>query len=177
VALPVSGFEAFVREHSTSLLRTSYLLTGDAAGAEDLLQDALTRLYPNWHRVDAAAAPVAYVRRSLLNEYLNSRRRRTLTLVDFDIRDHPGTLTDVDDGVVNRDETTRLLHRLTDRQRATVVLRYFHSLSDTEIATMLGCREATVRSLLRRSLLAMRAAAGVTTQDPTSRGTSDDRLE
>jgi RNA polymerase sigma-70 factor (sigma-E family) len=167
--LPVTSFEVFVREHSTNLLRTSFLLTGDLGRAEDLLQDVLTRLYPNWYRVDTAEAPVAYVRRCLLNEYLNSRRRRTVQLVDFDLRDHPGSVPDLVDGLADRDETTRLLTRLNDRQRAAVILRYFHSLSDSEIAAMLGCREATVRSLLRRALISMRAAYGAVPSETTNR--------
>lgn len=158
MVLPVSSFEAFVREHSTNLLRTSFLLTGDRGSAEDLLQDVLTRLYPNWDRVDTAQAPMAYVRRCLLNEYLNSRRRRSVPLADFDVRDHAGSVPDLVDGLADRDETTRLLARLNERQRAAVVLRYFHSLSDSEIAATLGCRETTVRSLLHRALLSMRAA-------------------
>jgi RNA polymerase sigma-70 factor (sigma-E family) len=169
VVLPVSSFEVFVREHSTSLLRTSFLLTGDRVSAEDLLQDALTRLYPNWSRVEAAAAPVAYVRRCVLNEYLNSRRRRTVQLVDFDVRDHGASLPDLVEALADRDETTQLLRRLNDRQRAAVVLRYFHSLSDTEIAGILACRESTVRSLLHRALLSMRAAHGLVPSGPSDR--------
>jgi len=155
----MSLFETFVREQSTGLLQTSFLLTGDLASAEDLLQETLTRLYPNWSRVDGADTPVAYVRRCLLNEYLNSRRRPTLPVIDFALRNRPGPESDLEDTVADHDQTTRLLRRLNERQRAAVVLRYFHALSDTEIATMLGCREPTVRSLLRRALLAMRAAA------------------
>ena len=157
MAQPTSSFENFVREHSTSLLRTSYLLTGDINSAEDLLQDALTRLYPNWARVTEAQAPVAYVRRCLLNEYLNARRRRTVQVVDVDAA-ATDQRPDFVEGVAARDETARLLAVLSERQRAAVVLRYFHSLDDTEIAETLGCRRGTVRSMVSRSLAAMRAA-------------------
>lgn len=51
--------DGFVREHSTNLLRTGYLLTGDRAAAEDLLQDTFARLYPRWSRVANADAPLA----------------------------------------------------------------------------------------------------------------------
>lgn len=154
--MTVDSFEPFVRSHSTSLLRTAYLLAGDRAAAEDLLQDTLTRLYPNWSRVEAADAPVAYVRRCLLNEFLNARRRHSPQTVDFDVQWVGDAVPDHVDAVVDRDETTRLLAGLTERQRAAVVLRYYHSSTDSEIAAALGCREATVRSLLRRALLAMR---------------------
>ena len=70
-----SEFSAFVRAHSTALLRSAYLLTGDLASAEDLVQDTFLRLYPRWSRVVAADVPLAYVRRSVMNNFLNSRRR------------------------------------------------------------------------------------------------------
>lgn len=153
-----STFEAFLRDHATSLLRTSYLLTGDVGAAEDLLQETMTVLYPKWDRVDGAQAPMAYVRRCLLNEYLNARRRRVVQLVDYDVADASDPAPDVADTVADHDATMRLLTELGDRQRAAVVLRYFLALSDREIATALGCREGTVRSLISRALVAMRAA-------------------
>src|SRR4051794_21728172 len=153
-----TSFEAFLREHSTSLLRTGYLLTGDLSAAEDLLSDVLVRLYPKWERVAAAEAPVAYVRRSLLNEYLNARRRRSVQLVDIDVDHGAATTRDVVEGIAARDEATRLLTVLSERQRAAIVLRYFHDLDDNQIADTLGCRRATVRSLVSRALIAMRDA-------------------
>ena len=54
------------------------------------------------------------------------------------------------------DEVWDALHTLPERQRAVLVLRYYLGVSDHEIAALLGCREATVRSLARRGLAAMR---------------------
>jgi DNA-directed RNA polymerase specialized sigma24 family protein len=58
------AFIAFVRANSRSLFRTAFLLTGAKAAAEDLLQETLTKLYPQWGRVERADSPMAYVRRS-----------------------------------------------------------------------------------------------------------------
>ena len=49
---------------------------------------------------------------------------------------------------------------LPPRQRAAVVLRYFHDLSDQQVADELGCRATTVRSLISRALSTLRAATG-----------------
>lgn len=158
-----SAFEVFVRDHATSLLRTSFLLTGDMSAAEDLLQETLTHLYPNWERVRSAQAPVAYVRRCLTNGYLNARRRRVVQLVDYyDAWDPGNTAPDAAEVVAARDETTRLLRLLNQRQRAAVVMRYFHGLDDAEIADALECREVSVRSLISRGLAAMRIAQAST---------------
>jgi RNA polymerase sigma-70 factor (sigma-E family) len=157
-----SSFELFVREHATSLLRTSFLLTGDLGAAEDLVQDTLTRLYPKWTRVTEAQAPLAYVRRCLTNEYLGGRRRGSPRLVELVVDADGGAsgdaVPDVGDGVAAYDATIRLLRTLSERQRTALVLRYFHGMDDTEIAELLGCRGATVRSLVSRGLIAMRTA-------------------
>jgi DNA-directed RNA polymerase specialized sigma24 family protein len=68
-------FVSFVRANTAALSRTAYLLTGNAVAAEELVQDTLVRLYPKWDRVSAADVPIAYVRRSLANVFLNEKRR------------------------------------------------------------------------------------------------------
>src|SRR3954468_24171784 len=70
-----SEFSTFVRAHSTVLLRSAYLLTGDLASAEDLVQDTFLRLFPRWSRLMPAGGRLSYVRRSMMNNFLNSRRR------------------------------------------------------------------------------------------------------
>jgi RNA polymerase sigma-70 factor (sigma-E family) len=152
-------FTRFVREQTSSLLRTAYLLTGDRVAAEELVQDTLVRLYPKWHLVEASDVPLAYVRRSLTNGFVNYTRRasRRETAVEFlperaDLRDLPGQLDD-------REELWSLLGELPDRQRAALVLRFFHDLSDDEIGAALDCRIGTVRSLISRGLAALREHA------------------
>jgi len=154
-------FTRFVREHTADLLRTGYLLTGDGSAAEELVQDTLVRLYPKWHLVEAAEVPLAYVRRSLANGFVNHTRRasRREFAVEFlpdgiDADDRPSQLDD-------RDEIWTMLRTLPERQRAALVLRYFHDLPDDEIGTALGCREGTVRSLISRGLATLRGNAVV----------------
>ncbi len=50
----------------------------------------------------------------------------------------------------------QLLAGLPPRQRAALTLRYVHDLDDHAIATALGCRRGTVRSLLSRGLSSLR---------------------
>ena len=149
-------FAAFVREHTPALLRTAYLLTGDAVNAEELVQDTMVRLYPKWDRVEAADVPLAYVRRSLANGYVNQRRRASRREFAFaevpenaDQRDPFGQLAD-------RDAIWAGLATLPERQRAALVLRYFEDLADEDIAAALGARVGTVRSLISRGLATLR---------------------
>lgn len=150
-------FSMFVRAHSTALLRSAYLLTGDRLEAEELVQDTLVRLYPNWSRVVAADVPLAYVRRSLTNNFLNGRRRRSAN--DLLFAEPPEQPYELDLGgrLSDRQVVRGLLDGLPPRQRAVLVLRFFEDLEDTEIASIIGCRRGTVRSIISRSLQQLRA--------------------
>lgn len=152
--------ETFVRENAGALYRTAFMLTGSAHAAEELLQDTLVLLYPKWDKVAAAESPVAYVRRALANRFVSSQRRAW---------SHDVTVWELPDRWDGRDlsqstadsiEVWRLLAGLPERQRAAVVLRYFYGLPEVEIGAAIGCRPATVRSLISRGIAAMRASFG-----------------
>jgi RNA polymerase sigma-70 factor (sigma-E family) len=153
-------FADFVAAHSRSLYGTAYLLTGNPDNAEDLVQETLSRLYPKWSVVAAADSPVAYVRRSLANQFISTTRTRAhRDLTMWDVPDRPGR-DDVAADVADRSAVWHLLGTLPERQRAAIVLRYFHDQPDNEIANALACREATVRSLISRGVAAMRERLG-----------------
>jgi RNA polymerase sigma-70 factor (sigma-E family) len=153
---PEVGFAGFVREHTPALLRTAYLLTGNAQQAEELVQDTLVRLYPKWDRVAAADVPVAYVRKSLTNGYINQQRRAARR--EYAYEDVPERIDPFDANArfADRDLIWTGLGFLPQRQRAALVLRFFEDLSDEESAAVLSCRVGTVRSLISRGLAALR---------------------
>jgi RNA polymerase sigma-70 factor (sigma-E family) len=140
------------------LLRLAFQLCHGRSDAEDLVQQALEHVYRRWRGrgVDARDAE-AYARRVVVNEYLRRRRLRSAgELVTDAVPDHPSAAPD---GVLaERDAMWRILAALPARQRAAVVLRYYEELPDRDIAAALGCREATVRSLVARGLHALRAS-------------------
>ena len=151
------GFAGFVRENTPALLRTAYLLTGNAQQAEELVQDTLVRLYPKWDRVAGADVPLAYVRRSLTNNFLNGRRRRSAGDLLFAEPPEQSYDPELGNQLSDRQLVRRLLNSLPPRQRAVLVLRFFDDLEDTEIASIIGCRRGTVRSIISRSLQQLRA--------------------
>ena len=69
-------FREFVSSRSAALLRTAYLLTGDWANAEDLLQTALTKTYLAWLRLGTIDAVEPYARRVLVTTATSWWRRR-----------------------------------------------------------------------------------------------------
>ena len=161
-----SHFAEFVEQHTDALLTTSYLLTRDRTAAEELLQDVLVALYPQWQKVLAADSAVAYVRRSLVNRFLNQRRRGAeLPLAELP---ETGSSRDFTVSVADREQVRRALATLPDRQRAAVVLRYYYDYPDQQIADALGCRIGTARSLISRALAGLRA--GATTDTPSGTG-------
>ena len=155
-----TAFAGFVSAHSRSLFGTAYLLTGSVDAAEELVQDTLASLYPKWDKVEAAQAPLAYVRRALTNHFLSARRSGHGTeLALWELPD-AAAAGDFAEAVVNRERLWQLLGTVTERQRAALVLRYFHAMSDEDIAHYLGCRAVTVRSLISRGIADMRAHVG-----------------
>jgi RNA polymerase sigma-70 factor (sigma-E family) len=160
-------FVEFMEQHTDSLLTTAYLLTRDRTAAEELLQDALVALYPQWQKVLTADSGVAYVRRSLVNRFLNQRRRSGTELPLAELPE-TGSRPDFTVGVADREQVRQALAGLPDRQRAAVVLRYYYDYPDQQIADALGCRIGTARSLISRALAGLRA--GATTDTPSGTG-------
>jgi RNA polymerase sigma-70 factor (sigma-E family) len=158
-AVDDDGFRAFAHSRLAYLSRVAYLLAGDHHAAEDLVQNTLVRLATAWPKVAAAGDPVAYARRVLYNEHVSTWRRArhlraersTDTLPDVaDLR------RDEADDVVRRLMLERALRRLTHRQRAVIVLRFFEDLSPDDAAEVLGCSPGTVKSQTHHALRRMR---------------------
>ncbi|WP_119295027.1 SigE family RNA polymerase sigma factor [Streptomyces sp. YIM 130001] len=147
-------FREFVAMRSTALLQLAVLLTGgDRHAAEDLLQIALMKSYGRWARIEQ---PEAYVRQVMYRQQVNRwrlRRHRAETTVSV--------LPDTGEASPGPDSELRValwgaLGRLTKRQRAVVVLRYFEDLPEAEVAGLLGIAVGTVRSTAHRSLTKLR---------------------
>jgi RNA polymerase sigma-70 factor (sigma-E family) len=151
-----TGFTGFVRAHTPALFRTAYLLTGNRASAEELVQDTLVRLYPKWDRVESAEQPLAYVRRCLTNRFINEKRRAVNREYPYeDVPERPDD-RDVLGQLNDRDQIWAGLRGLPDRQRTALVLRFFEDLTDEQTAEALDCRVGTVRSLISRGLATLR---------------------
>ncbi|MFG2004169.1 SigE family RNA polymerase sigma factor [Spirillospora sp. NPDC048911] len=150
-------FREFVETRSAALMRLAYLLAGgDQHAAEDLLQAALAKTAARWASIDN---PEPYVRRVMYHQQASWwrpmwRRRETQVTV---LPEEPG-----DDGTSAVDlrlTVRRALTRITARQRAVLVLRFFEDLPEAEVARILGCSVGTVRSTTHRSLARLRELA------------------
>ncbi|MDX3247844.1 SigE family RNA polymerase sigma factor [Streptomyces sp. ME18-1-4] len=154
--LRADEFDRFVAARWSALLHLARLLTGgDRHRAEDLLQEALVKLWFAWPKV-AQQAPEAYARRVLARAAARSARRRWWGEHPVEqLPDPPG----VGDETAAVDERTRLeavLALLPERQRAAVVLRYYQDLPERDVAEVLGCPVGTARSLAARGVARLR---------------------
>ena len=152
------AFEPFVASHHATLYRTAYLLTGTEHAAEELLQETLVRLYPRWSLVARADAPVAYVRRALVNAFVSRGRtaRARMAVVPLAAAESVPATEDPYGDLDDRAALWLMLLTLPERQRAALVLRYYLDLPEAEIAEAIGVRPVTVRSLVSRGLAALR---------------------
>jgi RNA polymerase sigma-70 factor (sigma-E family) len=140
-------FDALYAERYDDMVRVAFLMVGDNAVAEELVQDAFARVHQRWARIDN---PRAYLHVAVLNTARNELRRRSLRRRrPFDPRPDAQT----DQASV---ELLDALGVLSARQRAVVVLRFYEGRSEAEIADLLGVRPGTVKSLLHRALNRLR---------------------
>lgn len=154
-------FQEFVRARWSHLVRTAYLLTGDAQHAEDLTQTALAKAYRSWRRISRADNPEAYVRRMLVS--CNSDRFRKRRVAES-LTAAPPETAGRDEGYAGVDERSALLGALAQlppRQRAVVVMRYWEDLSEAEVAEVLGCSTGTVKSQASKGLAKLRMYPGL----------------
>lgn len=154
-------FQEFVRARWSHLVRTAYLLTGDAHHAEDLTQTALAKAYRSWRRVSGSDNPEAYVRRMLVTCNSDRFRKRR---VKESLTDAPPERAGRDESVTRVDERGVLLGALAElppRQRAVVVMRYWEDLSEAEVAEVLGCSQGTVKSQASKGLAKLRTYPGL----------------
>jgi RNA polymerase sigma-70 factor (sigma-E family) len=160
VSVVEAGFTDFVRARGPALHRTAYLLTGDWALAEDLLQTALAKSYPRWSSI-RGENPEAYVRAVVANTYATWWRRRWRAEVPHDeIPDRAGhdAWADVD----SRTALREALDRLPRRMRAVIVLRFHEDMTEAAVAAALGISVGTVKSQTAKALAKLRADTGLT---------------
>jgi RNA polymerase sigma-70 factor (sigma-E family) len=142
---PPAALEQLFRERYEPMVRVAYLLTGDRAVAEELVQDAFLALHRRGARVDQ---PGAYLRTAVVNGCTSWGRRRTL--------ERRRQVASPESSPFVVDEMWDALQVLPDRQRTAIVLRYYTDLPDREIASVLQCRLSTVRTTIHRGLATLR---------------------
>jgi RNA polymerase sigma-70 factor, ECF subfamily len=150
------AFETFFERNYAPLARALYLLTGDAAEAEDEAQEAMVRVYERWDRVSTMASPEGYLFRTAMNlnrswrRRLRSQHRRRVMVAPRVREPHESAETG--------DELARALASLPAAQRRALILVEWLGMSDDEAGEALGIRPVSVRVRISRAKSALRAA-------------------
>ncbi|MEV4216703.1 SigE family RNA polymerase sigma factor [Nonomuraea sp. NPDC049725] len=155
----MDSFAEYVTQRSARLRRTAYLLAGDWATAEDLVQTALARAWTAWRRIEGDPDP--YVYRILTNAHASWWRRRWRGEVPVERVPEAAAPGDFTRDVTEKDALWAAIRGLSDRQRAVVVLHYFEGLTLPQCAAVLGCSLGTVKTQLGRALTRLRVHPAV----------------
>ena len=152
------SFEAFYDAERRTLFRRLWLVTGNRAEAEELMQDAFLQVWERWERVGAMDDPVGYLYRTAMNLFRKRHRRAVLA-----IRRSVGLAPSRDDfaDADDRDVVRRVLSTLPPRQRAALVLTAMLGFSPEEAGRALGVQAATIRSLSHQGRASFRKAMEV----------------
>ena len=171
MSVETAEYEQFVRLVTPRLLRHAYALCGDAHIAQDLVQEALLRIYQRWAEVDPARNPTAYAHRTVHNLYVNRAVLKSSTETPRDVFLDSDWVTEPGEAVHLRIDVARVLAVLPAKERAVLVARYLNDLSVADTAVLLGASEAWVRTTSYRALVRLKAVQNASTRptaDPAS---------
>lgn len=147
-----------MREHESLAFRTAFVITGDAAEAEDAAQEAFVKAYRSMRRFRPGAPFRPWLMTIVANEARNRRkaagRRASLTLRAADEMEKEDPISPEASVVAEerRSELMKELEGLREEDRVVISCRYFLGLSEAETAAALGCAKGTVKSRTSRAL-------------------------
>jgi len=152
--------DLYVR-HAPEAARLAYLLMGDRDLAEDVAQDAFIRVAGRFRHMRYPDAFPAYLRKTVVNRCLSLHRRgrveRAYIARESGRRPQEGAESP---DLATRGQLRAALETLPIRQRAAIVLRYYHDLSEQQAADALACSPAAARSLVLRGMTTLREQIG-----------------
>jgi RNA polymerase sigma factor (sigma-70 family) len=152
------AFEDLYEAEARTLFRRLWLVTGNRAEAEELMQDAFLKVWERWERVGGMDDPVGYLYRTAMNLF-RKRYRRAMLAVRRTVGLAPSNddFSDADD----REVVRHVLATLPPRQRAALVLTEMLGFTSKEAGRALGVTDATIRSLTRHGRDAFRTVMEV----------------
>jgi RNA polymerase sigma-70 factor (sigma-E family) len=155
-------FSVFVDANARRLQQLAWVLTGDWASAQDLVQATLEKCWPRWSRISTHPSPEGYVRQVMMSVFFRWRRRRWVG--EFPHAELPERAADdVFAAVELRNAIAEALLSLPPRQRAVIALRYYEDLSEEQTAHVLGCSTGTVKSQSSRAMAKLRLMPALAT--------------
>ena len=157
------AFSSLVDLHQTHVYNLCYRMLGSPQEAEDAAQETFWRAYRNLQRYDPGRSFITWLLSIAAHYCIDQQRRRRLPTIELDelldtenFTPDPGPSPESDvTGKEEVEEIQKHLAKLNPNDRAILVLRYFHELSEDEICTALSISKSAVKSRLHRARLHM----------------------
>jgi len=149
-----ADYSEYIESRLPALRRLALMLCQDRHRADDVVQQAVIRVYVHWAKASAADNTDAYVNAILVREFLHERRSgwtRRVSVTD-QVPEAPILTADRDSLM----DLQAAVAALPPRQRAVLVLRYYCDLNTDQTAAALGCATGTVKSQTAKALAALR---------------------
>lgn len=151
----MAKIEDVIAAHSDYLLRVAYLYVENRATAEDIVQDVFVSFYQKQDQYRGDASLRTYLVKMTVNrshDYLRSWTHKRIMLFEK-VRGKSTTHTPERAmvGKVEKRELVEALFTLSVTYREVLILYYFEEMTTVEIAKLLDCPEATVRTRLQRA--------------------------
>jgi len=154
-----AAFERLLRQHERLVLMTALRLLGNLEDAQDAAQEVFLRLYRNLGKVEAAGNFAGWLYRVTVNVCHDHRRRRPRAADLQEVAEVAAGLADPQQELTEAERRRALelsLRRLSEKERAALVLRDLEGLTTAEVARALGSSEATVRSQISKARVKVR---------------------
>jgi RNA polymerase sigma-70 factor (ECF subfamily) len=166
----INGLEWLVITHQAKAVRIAYLITRDIPLAEDIVQDAFVHVYQIIDQFDERRPFTPWFMRSVVNSALKKARKEARQ-VPIDSKVNGKLLKQLVESrstsPENQTETSEFqstiwaaMGKLSPRQRAAIVQRYFLDMSEKEMSGELGSPVGTVKWLLNSARSKLRALLG-----------------
>ena len=141
-----------VRDRGEALVRYGYLLTGDLASAQDLVQDAVVKVFVRVGRGRAPDFLEAYVRRTMATLAIDRHRGRRRRQRTEQLLADPSPVVDPEASTATRLDLAEALAQLGRQERTAVVLRFYDDLTVPQIASRMGLAEGSVKRYLANAM-------------------------
>ena len=153
----ISGLEFLVTHHQVKAVRTAYLITRDLGLAEDVVQDSFLQTFRSIRRFDSTRLFEPWFMRSVVNASVKMMQRsaKQVEVGDEAYESLFAELTARVESVEEQVESIEVqnqvwdaMQKLSPRQRAVIVQRYFLEMSEKEMAEEAGSAVGTVKWML-----------------------------
>ena len=159
----LDGLEFLVSHHQVKAVRAAYLITRDLGLAEDVVQDCFIQVYRSIHRFDETRHFEPWFMRSVVNASVKMLQKSTRQVQVGEDESLFAELVASVESVEDQVESTEIqnqiwdaMQKLSPRQRAVIVQRYFLEMSEKEMANESGAAVGTIKWLLNAARARLR---------------------